>query len=364
MLSKKNLLIGIAIILSGILLISCGPSTEQQASTSVVMTTAAATITPIPTSTPTSTTTPTATSTPKPISTASDTSVQVDMFRLVPSDFLSATYLDMKTIREDPDLKSVFEAGPNGFPLSGIPEDVDASLTLVLQSSVSADSTGITISAVTILRGNFDREAIPEDIPVDLAGILWAFTIAAEQIRSGNFDSEVLPEYISENLAIVSFQDYQGVGITVIELGPDLEYTSAFIDEATWVFGQEEGVKAYLDSAKGLTTAPLADLGAALPHVFFAMLGSSCEYETCTAQVMVGLVKGPEGPISTFRLYQFENAEMAADTLPEIRKDQEDGLDKISMGSVDIIVDTITQEGRFVKLEGAFPIEDLSRMFE
>lgn len=187
--------------------------------------------------------------------------------------------------------------------------------------------------------------------------------IAAAQIRSGNFDSEAMPEYILEVLAVVSHQDYQGVEIIVIEVAQDLEYTSAFIDETTWVFGQEAGVKAVLDTAKGLTTPPLADLGAALPDVFFAMVGSMCEYETCTAKVMVGLAKGPEGTLSKIQLYQFENAEMAADALPAIRTQQEGG-GIVSMGSVDIVGDTITQEGRFVKVEGALPMEDLSRMFE
>jgi hypothetical protein len=270
----------------------------------------------------------------------------------------------MKRIREDSDLKSVFEAGPNGILLSGMPDDVDASLTLVLRSTVAVDSTGITISAVTIHRGNFDREVMPEDIPEDLAGVIWGITIAAAQIRSGNFDSEAMPEYIPEDLAGISFQDYQGVEITVIDSETGLIFASAFIDEATWVFGEEAGVKAFLDTVKGLTTPPLADLGAALPHVFFAMVGSMCEYEACTAQVLVGLAKGPEGTLSTIQLYQFDNTEMAAEALPAIRTQQEDGLGIVSMGSVDIIGDTITQEGRFVKVEGTLPMEELSRMFE
>lgn len=78
---------------------------------------------------------------------------------------------------------------------------------------------------------------------------------------------------------------------------------------------------------------------------------------------MVGLAKGPEGTLSKIQLYQFENAEMAADALPAIRTQQEGG-GIVSMGSVDIVGDTITQEGRFVKVEGALPMEDLSRMFE
>jgi hypothetical protein len=120
---------------------------------------------------------------------------------------------------------------------------------------------------------------------------------------------------------------------------------------------------AVLDTANGLQTPPLADLGAALPQVFFAMLGGGCHLEACTTQVLVGLAKGPEGTISTIQLYQFENPEMAADALPAVETQQEGG-GIISMGAVDIIGDTITQEGRFIKLEGAFPIEDLSRMFE
>ena len=320
--------------------------------------------TPTPTATPAATQTPTSTSTPTPTSPAQDSPVQVDMFRLIPPGFVSAVYCDMKRIREDPDLKSVFEAVPNGCPLTGMPDDVDASLSVVLRSSVAADSSGITISAVTIRRGNFDMEAMPEDIPTDMTSVFWRIIIAAEQIRSGNFDSEAMSEDILEVLAGVSYQDYQGVEITVIEVAQDLEYASAFIDEATWVFGQESEVKAVLDTAKGLTTPLLADLGAALPHVFFAMVGSSCEYEACTAQVLVGLAKAPEGTLSTFRLYQFENAEMAADALPAIRTQQEEGFGKISMGSVDIIGGTITQEERFVKEEGVLPMEDLSRMFE
>ena len=204
---------------------------------------------------------------------------------------------------------------------------------------------------------------MPEDIPEDLAGVIRVITIAAAQIRSGNFDRESMPEYIPEDLEGVSFQDYQGVVITVIEVAQDLEYASAFIDEATWVFGPEAGVKAVLDTAKDLTTPPLADLGAALPHVFFAIVGSMCEYEACTAQVLVGLAKGPERTLSTIQLHQFENAEMAADALPAIRTQQEGG-GIFSMGSVDIIGDTITLEGRFVKVEGALPVEELSRMFE
>lgn len=66
MLSRKNIWIGIAVILSGILLISCGPSPEEKAATSVALTAAAATSTP--TNTPTSTPTPTPTPIPYDLS--------------------------------------------------------------------------------------------------------------------------------------------------------------------------------------------------------------------------------------------------------------------------------------------------------
>jgi hypothetical protein len=200
----------VALIIVTLAFSACGLSEEELAATSAA---APYTATPSPEPPPATPThvlpTPTSTSTPTPTSAAPDNSVQAGMFRLVPSGFLSAAYCDVKTIREDPDLKSIFEAGPDGCPLLGMPDDVDASLTFVLRSSVEADSTGITISAVTIRRGNLDREAMPDDIPVDLAGVLWGITISAAQIRSGNFDSEALPEYIPEDLAGVSFQDYQ-----------------------------------------------------------------------------------------------------------------------------------------------------------
>jgi len=68
MLSKKNIWIGLAIILIGVLLSGCGPSPEEQTATAVALTAAAATSTPTitPTFTPTPTSTPTPTPTPIP----------------------------------------------------------------------------------------------------------------------------------------------------------------------------------------------------------------------------------------------------------------------------------------------------------
>jgi hypothetical protein len=75
MLSRKNIWIGIAVSLSGILLIGCGPSPEEQAATAAALTAAAATSTP--TITPTSTDTPTSTPTPTPTPIPYDLSVLV-----------------------------------------------------------------------------------------------------------------------------------------------------------------------------------------------------------------------------------------------------------------------------------------------
>jgi hypothetical protein len=118
--------------------------------------------------------------------------------------------------------------------------------------------------------------------------------------------------------------------------------------------------------AKRLTPPPHADLGAALTDAFiFTMM--KCEYEACTAHVHISLTKGSEGPISMIQLYQFENAERAADALPEIRARQEEGILTFygsGTNPVPIIGDSTTQEGRFIKIEGTIPVEDLPRMFE
>ena len=68
MLSKKNIWIGLPIILIGVLMVGCGPSPEEQTATAVALTAAAATSTPTitPTFTPNPTSTPTPTPTPIP----------------------------------------------------------------------------------------------------------------------------------------------------------------------------------------------------------------------------------------------------------------------------------------------------------
>jgi len=299
--------------------------------TSAPIDTTTMTPTPAPTVIPAPTKTPTSTNTPTPISAEPDDSAQVGMFRLIPPGFLSAGYCDVNKVREDPELKSVFEAVSGGCSLSGEPDDVDALMGISVLPS-AAGSSGSTLPIATIRRGNFDREAMAEQLQEDFAG---AF-----------------------------LQEYQGVELAVIETEQGLRLASAFIDEATWVLGSEAAVKAVIDTAQDLTTPPLAEMGAALPRVFWAAVWARCDYEAegCTASVFVGLAKGPDGTITTIQLYQFENAEMAANALPAIRTGQEEGNSQF--GSVKIVGDTITQEGRFIKVEGALSIEDLSRMFE
>ena len=75
MLSKKNIWIGLPVILIGVLSSGCGPSAEEQAATAVALTAAAATNTP--TITPTFTSTPTTTPTPTPTPIPYDLSVLV-----------------------------------------------------------------------------------------------------------------------------------------------------------------------------------------------------------------------------------------------------------------------------------------------
>ena len=289
------------------------------------------TLTPTPTATPAPTQPLTPTSTPTPTFAAQDNSVQVGMFRLIPPGFLSAGYCDVKRVREDPELKSVFEVVSGGCSLSGERDDVDALMGISMLPS-AAGSSGITLPIATIRRGNFDREAMAQQLQEDFTGAL--------------------------------LQDYQGVELTVIETEQGLRLASAFIDETTWVLGSDAVVKAVIDTAQDPTTPPLADMGAALPRVFWAAVLARCDYEAegCTASVFVGLAKGPQGAISTIQLYQFDNVEMATAALPTIRTRQEEGISQF--GSVKIVGDTITQEGRFVKVEGVLPIEDLSRMFE
>jgi hypothetical protein len=274
---------------------------------------------------------PALTSTPTPTFAATDASVQGDMFRLIPPGFLSAGYCDVKRVREDPELETVFEAVSGGCSLSGVPDEVDALMGVSVLPS-AAGSSGISLPIATIRRGNFDREAMAEQLQEDFAGAL--------------------------------IQDYLGVEVAVLETEQGLRLASAFIDEATWVLGSEAVVKAVIDTAQDPTTPQLAEMGAALPSVFWAAVWATCDYEAegCTASVFVGLTKGPEGTISTIQLYQFENAEMAANALPAVRTRQEEGNSQF--GSAEIVGDTITQEGRFIKVEGVLSLENLSRMFE
>lgn len=93
------------------------------------------------------------------------------MYRLIPPGFLSAGYCDVKKVREDPELKSVFEAVSGGCALSGESEEVDAQMGISVLPS-AAGSSGITLPIATIRRGYFDREAMAEQLQEDFAGAL------------------------------------------------------------------------------------------------------------------------------------------------------------------------------------------------
>jgi hypothetical protein len=253
-----------------------------------------------------------------------------DLFHLIPPDFIGASYFDLKYIRENPDLNFPDQTGQNFCEALASPMTVDEVLGVVLPATLSEDS-GIQISAVTICRGNFDQKMIMEQI----------------------------------DYPATSTQKYKGFELSTFDTGSEHPMTSAFLDESTWVMGMNEaGVKAVLDMAKSFKPSPYADLDAALTDAFFAMIFSHCNYEACDIRVPASLEKGSERPVSTVQLYQFESAEMAAAALPAITEMQEAGEASNIVGSVEIIGDTVTQEGRLIKIHGTLPVEDLPGLFE
>lgn len=261
--------------------------------------------------------------------TACGPSPPADLFHLIPPDFTSASYFNYQYLREDPDLNLPDQATQNLCAALASPEDLDEALGVVLPSTITADS-GISISAVGICRGNFDQEAIMEQ---DL-------------------------------ISVLSTQKYQGVQLSIFEFG-EIEMASSFLDETTWVLGiSEAGVKAVLDMAKSSEPAPHADLGAALSDSFIALMFAHCQYEGCEIRIVLSLEEGPEGSVSAVQLFQFENAEMAAEALPAITADHVEGEIFNQVGSIKISGDSARQEGRFIRVEGTLPLEDVPRLFE
>lgn len=328
LLKKVNL--GLVLILLCCLLSACGPSPEEQAATSAAETAAAATSTPLPTSTLAPTSTPYPTSTPALIFLDPASPLQIEMFSLIPPGFTSASYFDMALIKEDPGLMMAFESHLTNFFFMDFIEDIDAIVGVVVPATVKFDSSGFVISYTSIYRGNFDQDAIRN-----------------HEMFSG-----------------ASTRNYRGVEISTKEQESGLSVASAFLDETTWLFNNEGGVMAVIDMVKDLTAPPLADLGAALPRVFFAMMYGFCDYDFCDTSVILSLAKRPDGTISTIQLYQFENAEMAAEALPAMMAQQEAGEMIQNIGSLTISGDHIKQEGRFVLVEGTLPVEEIHRLFE
>ena len=256
-------------------------------------------------------------------------SLPADLFHLIPPDFVSASYFDYEHLREDPDLNLPSQATQYLCSALDSPENIDEALAVVLPSTVTADS-GISISAVGICRGNFDQEAI---MGQDLVSVL-------------------------------STQKYQGYELTIFEFG-ELEMFSSFLDETTWVLGMSEaGVKAVLDMAKSSEPPPQADLGAALSDSFIALLLAHCQYEGCDIRTVLSLEEGTEGSVTTVQLFQFETAEMAAEALPAVTADFVEGGFFNRVGSIDITGDSASQTGRFIRVEGTLPVEDVPNLFK
>jgi len=261
-------------------------------------------------------------------------SVQINLFRLVPPEFLGAGYCNLKQIMEEPDLRAAFEALPDVCPFldSQILDSVDGMITF---SVVPADSTQIIFGTVFILYGDFTEVTMPE--------LLQEFAL-----------EDPIP------------QDYHGFDLMVDEQGDPFNFATVIMDESTIVFGEETGVKAVLDTASGLKSPPLADLGATLPQVLFASVLNSCpKYENlgCTAVVIPGLAQGTRADLSLLQLYQFEDLDLAANAIDTILAEEQDG-NTIQIGSINIVGDNITQDGRFIIVEGTLTIEEIGEVFK
>ena len=113
-----------------------------------------------------------------------------------------------------------------------------------------------------------------------------------------------------------------------------------------------------------------------LKSVFEAVSGGcalSGEPDEVDALMGIGVLPSAAGssgitlPIATIRRGYFDREAMAEqlqeDFAGALHQDYQ-GIELAVFGSVKIVGDTFTQEGRFVKVEGVLPIEDLPQMFE
>jgi hypothetical protein len=323
-----------------VLLASCSQAAERTtipAGVPSVTTTTHPTATTAPADTPTSTHQPSQTPEPTPIIEQvlpPGDSIQVNLFGLVPPDSLSAGYCDFQRIMEDPALKSAFEAAPDVCP-----------------------------SLFSIPKGRVDQLISFGRIPDDPARAM----MGINYILHGEFTDVTLPELVKDlEFEDLVLQEYQGFEYMVEEKGEPFNLAVMIMDEANIVFGEESGVLAIIDTALGLNSPRLADLGAVLPPALTASVLINCpKYEDlgCTGLVIHALAEGTPSDLLLLQVYQFEDLDLAADALDTITADIESG-NTIQFGSMKIKGDTITQKGRFIFVEEYLPIEDIGMVFE
>jgi hypothetical protein len=328
------------IVAGALLLTSCNQAndiTDTPTSTHSATTTKHPTATATSKDIPTSTSQPTQTPEPTPAKAQAlppGESIRANLFGLVPPDSLSVGYCDFQQIREDPEIESAFEAVPDVCSdLFSIPEGrVDQ---LIAFGRKPDDSTRAMMGIIYILYGEFADVTLPE----------------------------LVQEFEFEDLIL---QESQGFEYMVEEQGEPFNSAVMIMNESTIVWGEESGILAVIDTALGLNSPPLGDLGAVLPHVLTASVLKNCpKYEDlgCTALVIHALAKGTGSDLLLLQVYQFEDPDSAANTLDTIITDIESG-NSIQFGSMKIRGDSITQEGRFIIVEDFLPMEDIGKVFE
>jgi hypothetical protein len=261
-------------------------------------------------------------------------SIQYNLLRLVPPDFLGAGYYDLGVIMEDPELKSAFEK-------------------ILFNPFQDSQILGSSIDRII----SFSK--VPDDPPGAMMGII--------SILDGDFAEITLPDLIQENeYEVPILQDYQGYELMVDEQEDSIDYAMTIMDESTIVFGEESGVKAVLDTALGLNSSPLTDLGAVLPQVLMASVFNNCpQFEDlgCTMMVVPGLAQGTGPDISFLHVYEFEDLDLAASALDTIHNNAVSG-NITQTGSIKVVGDNITQDGRYIIIEDLLPIEEIGDIFE
>ena len=335
--SKKLYLL---IAASMVLLSSCS-QTSDTIETSTIIPSARITTTPAFTETPTVIHSPTSqpSRTPEQPTTAtiltSADLIQINLFQLVPPDFLGAGYTNLGLIMEDPDLKTAFESIPGVSPF--------------LDWQVSGSPVDRMISFSTV----------PDGLAQAAIGIVY--------ILHGDFTEVSLPELVQESSsADPVLMEYQGFELMVEEQGDPFNSAYLILDQSTIVFGEETGVKAVIDTSLGLESSPLADLGGALPLVLFASVFNHCpQYQDfgCTAMVVPGLALGSSPGISLLHVYEFKDFDMAASAQDTIRESVECGT-IAQAGSIKIVPDRFALEGRFIILEDLISVEDIGNILE